>query len=188
MHGKYNLVIGKRESGKTKWIINYLENIQNNLSNYTIIILCHPTLQKTSFYNNIFKSNKEIKSPKVKIYDTEYFFDFILENTFLINSNPHIIIIEDGFFCYNVDYKKIEKFNTKLMSNLPNITIFQEMQFLKNINYLSIDPYIFYFTNEKSTDIIYSTYTILKNVNSIETFVEFSNLITNISEYDFIKI
>jgi hypothetical protein len=53
MIGKFNLVIGKRASGKTTWIINYLENIQNNLGSYTIIILSHPTLQKTSYYNNM---------------------------------------------------------------------------------------------------------------------------------------
>jgi hypothetical protein len=46
MIGKFNLVIGKRSSRKTTWIINYLENIQNNLGSYTIIIFSHPTLQK----------------------------------------------------------------------------------------------------------------------------------------------
>ena len=122
MLGKFNLVIGKRSSGKTTWIINYLENIQNNLGSYTIIILSHPTLKKTSYYNNIFKLNKDIKlqtpSPKVKIYDSEYFFDFVLEHSFLINSNPHIIIIEDGFFSHNIDVEKMKKFNDQRKSKI----------------------------------------------------------------------
>ena len=50
MLGKFNLVIGKRSSGKTTWIINYLENIKNNLGSYTIIILSHPTLKKSSYF------------------------------------------------------------------------------------------------------------------------------------------
>jgi len=198
MIGKFNLVIGKRSSGKTTWIINYLENIQNNLGSYTIIILSHPTLQKTSYYNNIFKSNKNIKlqtpSPKVKIYDSEYFFDFVLEGSFLINSNPHIIIIEDGFFSHNIDGEKMKKFDTILKSNLPNITIIQEMQFLQKNN-LPHDSmlntfgysYNFYFTNEMSRAIIDSTYKTLENINVIETFDEFNNFITNITEYDFVK-
>ena len=196
MLGKFNLVIGKRSSGKTTWIINYLENIQNNLGFYTIIILSHPTLKKTSYYNNIFKSNKDIKlqtpSPKIKIYDSEYFFDFLLEGSFLINSNPHIIIIEDGFFSHNIDGEKMEKINTILKSNLPNITIIQEMQFLQknNLPYDEYYPYNFYFTNETSRAIIDSTYKTLENINMIETFGtfdKFSNFITNITEYDFVK-
>lgn len=194
MLGKFNLVIGKRLSGKTTWIINYLENIQNNLGSYTIIILSHPTLKKTSYYNNIFKLNKDIKlqtpspSPKVKIYDSEYFFDFVLEGSFLINSNPHIIIIEDGFFSHNIDGEKMKKFNTILKSNLPNITIIQEMQFLQKNN-LPYDeyPYNFYFTNETSRAIIDSTYKTLENINVIGTFDKFNNFISNITEYDFVK-
>jgi hypothetical protein len=160
-----------------------------------IIILSHPTLQKTSYYNNIFKLNKDIKlqttSPKVKIYDSEYFFDFVLERSFLINSNPHIIIIEDGFFSHNIDGEKMKKFDTILKSNLPNITIIQEMQFLQKNNLLSNGyPYNFYFTNETSREIINSTYKTLDNINVIgafEIFDKFSNFITNITEYDFIK-
>ena len=193
--GKFNLVIGKRSSGKTRWIINYLENIQNNLGSYTIIILSHPTLKKSSYYNNIFKSNKDIISPlpRVKIYDSEFFFDFVLERSFLINSNPHIIIIEDGFFSHNIDDEKMKKFYAILKSNLPNITIIQEMQFLQenenNLHY-AYYPYNFYFTNETSRAIIYSTYKTLKNINMIETLGtldKFSNFITNITEYDFIE-
>jgi len=193
MLGKFNLVIGKRSSGKTTWIINYLENIQNNLGSYTIIILSHPTLKKSSYYKNIFKSNKDIilPSPTVKIYDSEYFFDFVLEHSFLINSNPHIIIIEDGLFSHNIDDEKMKNFNAILKSNLPNITIIQEMQFLQK-NDLQYDcyPYNFYFTNETSRAIINSTYKTLENINMIkplETFDKFSNFITNITKYDFIK-
>ena len=191
--GKFNLVIGKRASGKTRWIINYLENIQNNLGSYTIIILSHPTLKKSSYYNNIFKSNKDIisPSPTVKIYDSKYFFDFVLKRSFLINSNPHIIIIEDGFFSNNIDDEKMKKFNAILKSNLPNITIIQEIQFLQENNlHYPCYPYNFYFTNETSKAIIYSTYKTLENINMIEilgTLDKFSNFITNIIEYDFIK-
>ena len=193
MLGKFNLVIGKRSSGKTTWIINYLENIKNNLGSYTIIILSHPTLKKSSYYNNIFKSNKNIisPSPTVKIYDSEYFFDFVLERSFLINSNPHIIIIEDGFFSHNINGEKMKKFNAILKSNLPNITIIQEMQFLQKNNFLNdCYPYNLYFTNETSRAIINSTYKLLENINMIETLGtldKFSNFITNITEYDFIK-
>ena len=54
----------------------------------------------------------------------------------------------------------------------------------------SIYPYNFYFTNETSREIINSTYKTLDNINVIgafETFDKFSNFITNITEYDFIK-
>ena len=120
-----------------------------------------------------------------------YFFDFVFEGSFLINLNPHIIIIEDGFFSHNIDGEKMKKFDTTLKSNLPNITIIQEMQFLQKNNLLSNGyPYNFYFTNETSREIINSTYRTLDNINVIgafETFDKFSNFITNITEYDFIK-
>ena len=65
------------------------------------------------------------------------------------------------------------------------------MQFLQknNLPYDSY-PYNFYFTNETSRAIIDSTYKILENINVIDkfgTFDKFSNFITNITEYDFIK-
>jgi hypothetical protein len=193
MLGKFNLIIGKRASGKTTWIQNYLKDIQNNLAFYTITMLVHPTLTNSFDYKNIVKSNKEIKSPKIQIYDTQYFFDFAFENTFRINPNGHIIIIIDGFFSHDIDNEKLDKFHTMLKSNLPNITIIQEMQFLQK-KYLLPNgyPYNLYFTKETSITMIESAYKTLENINwkenknEIEKINKFYNFITNITEYNFV--
>jgi hypothetical protein len=85
MLGKYNLVIGKRYSGKTTYVINYLKNIHSDLNNYTITILSNSDLKNSSILNDIFELDEGIKSKKIQIYDSEYFFNFAFENTFKIN-------------------------------------------------------------------------------------------------------
>jgi hypothetical protein len=202
MLGKYNLVIGKRYSGKTTYVINYLKNIHSDLNNYTITILSNSDLKNSSILNDIFELDEGIKSKKIQIYDSEYFFNFAFENTFKINPsninpsninpsniNPqgHIIIIEDGFL-FNYTDEKVSKFFSYIKSNLSTITLIQEMQFLqKKFIFTEHLPDI-YLTKETNKQIIDSTYKMISHNGMFESFGEFENLVLNIKEYDFVKI
>lgn len=189
---KLNLVVGKRVSGKSTWIISQLENMHKttNLSKYTIIVITHPIFSNSSVYKNLFASIEfESKSkPKIQICELIYFLIYVFP--YLKSNINYIIILEDGYEHVDLESKYAEEYDCKKkyskfingiilkLSSVQNITVIQESQQIKSL----FDT--LFLTKEKNNMILKE----IKNILHQKYNLDMANLLENIGEYKFVNV
>jgi len=189
---KLNLVVGKRVSGKSTWIISQLENMHKttNLSKYTIIVITHPIFSNSSVYKNLFASIEfESKSkPKIQICELIYFLIYVFP--YLKSNINYIIILEDGYEHVDLESKYAEEYDCKKkyskfingiilkLSCVQNITVIQESQQIKPL----FDT--LFLTKENNVVNLEK----IKKILQQKYNTDISNLLENIGEYEFVNV